>query len=93
VNRPIKAEIAEMMKRSGLILIALSYIKWAVIPFVHLFPVSMAWKGAIYAGLVIGSEMVFWIGISIVGIESFRRIFNGPVIALPVTGKGAAQND
>ena len=62
------------MQKFGLSLIVLSYAKWAVIPFVHLFPITVGWKTATYVGLVGGAEIVFWSGVSIVGVETYRRL-------------------
>ncbi len=75
------------MRMFGFFLIILSYAKWAIIPFVHLFSVSGAWKAAIYASLLAGAEIVFWCGSIIVGVESARRMRKVPSFILWLKGR------
>lgn len=75
------------MRMFGFLLIILSFIKWGIIPFVHLFRVSGAWKAAIYTGLIVGAEIVFWCGAIIVGVESARRMRKIPSFILWFKGR------
>ena len=71
----------------GFGLIILSYVKWGIIPFVHLFSVSGGWKAAIYTGLVVGAEIVFWGGVVILGVESARSMRKIPSLILWLMGR------
>lgn len=77
------------MKMLGILLIILSYVKWAIIPFVHLFQISGAWKAVIYTGLLIGAEVLFWGGSIIIGVESARQMRKIPSFILWLKGRFA----
>jgi hypothetical protein len=62
------------MQRLGLILIVLSFLPWVAIPFVVPFlPLSAAQKATSVPLLLILAEILFWLGVLLVGKEVAQR--------------------
>jgi hypothetical protein len=57
----------------GLILIVASCLLWAAVLVVPLLPFTLTDKATIIAILVIVSEVIFWLGILLVGKELAHR--------------------
>ncbi len=62
------------MQRLGLILMVLSFLPWVAIPFVVPFlPLSTAQKAASVPVLLVVAEIMFWLGVLLVGKEVAQR--------------------
>ncbi|MCV3216222.1 transporter suffix domain-containing protein [Plectonema radiosum NIES-515] len=62
------------MQRLGLILIVLSFLPWVAIPFVLPFlPLSVAQKAASIPVLLVIAEIMFWLGVLLVGKQAAQR--------------------
>ncbi|MGI8500802.1 MAG: transporter suffix domain-containing protein [Hassallia sp.] len=62
------------MQRLGLILMILSFLPWVAIPFVVPFlPLSVAQKAASVPLLLVLAEILFWLGLLLVGKEVAQR--------------------
>ncbi len=68
------------MQKLGLILIVLSFLPWVAIAFVVPFlPLSVAQKALVVPVLLVVAEILFWLGVLLVGKEvaqRFRRYFS-----------------
>jgi hypothetical protein len=60
-----------MAARVGALLIAGSFVFWAMIPFVPLVGLRGGRAGVAVASLMAAREIVFWIGVLLVGRESW----------------------
>ena len=66
-------------RTNGIALIVLSGLCWALIPVVHLFALSLSWKAAIDAALLIAAEIAFWVGSVLLGAsfkEKLKKLWN-----------------
>lgn len=62
------------MQRLGLILIVLSFLPWVAIAFVVPFlPLSAAQKAVSVPVLLVLAEILFWLGVLLVGKEVAQR--------------------
>jgi hypothetical protein len=62
------------MQKLGLILIVLSFLPWVAIPLVVPFlPLSVAQKAASVPVLLVVAEILFWLGVLLVGKEVTQR--------------------
>ncbi|MCM0607368.1 MAG: transporter suffix domain-containing protein [Xanthomonadaceae bacterium] len=64
------------MFRTGLILIALSFLPWLAIPFVPWLPLlnSPTQKASTVTGLIVLAEVLFWFGLLLTGKETWSAI-------------------
>ena len=67
------------MQKLGVILIVLSFLPWVAIPTVVPFlPLSAAQKAASVPALLVLAEILFWLGVLLVGkevAENYRQYF------------------
>ena len=62
------------MQRLGLIIIVLSFLPWVAIAFVVPFlPLSVAQKALAVPVLLVVTEILFWLGVLVVGKEVAQR--------------------
>jgi len=62
------------MQRLGLILIVLSFVPWLAIAFILPFlPLSVAQKAISIPVLLVLAEIIFWLGVLLVGKEVAQR--------------------
>jgi hypothetical protein len=62
------------MQKLGFILIVLSFLPWVAIPLVVPFlPLSSAQKAASVPVLLVVAEILFWLGVLLVGKEVAQR--------------------
>ena len=61
------------MQKLGLGLIIVSFVPWAAIFFVPLLGLTLAQKAALVPILAIIAEVLFWLGILIVGKEAAKK--------------------
>jgi len=62
------------MQRLGLILIVLSFLPWLAIAFILPFlPLSVAQKAISVPVLLVLAEILFWLGVLVVGKEVAQR--------------------
>ena len=64
---------AKVYTRIGAILIVLSCLLWIAIFFVPMFSFSLAEKALIVTSSIVISEVIFWLGILLVGKELAHR--------------------
>jgi hypothetical protein len=57
----------------GLTLIIISCVLWGAVLFVPMLALSLAHKGLVSTGLILISEVIFWLGILISGKELAHR--------------------
>jgi hypothetical protein len=61
-----------MMVRIGVLLIVLSAVCWVLIPFVPAFGLRGMAAAGVAGGLVVGAEVVFWLGLVLAGRDTWR---------------------
>jgi hypothetical protein len=61
------------MQKLGLSLIVISFVPWVAILFVPLLALTLAQKAALVPILAIIAEVLFWLGILIVGKEAATK--------------------
>ncbi len=67
------------MQKLGLSLIIVSFVPWVAIFFVPSLALTLAQKAALVPILVVIAEVIFWLGILIVGKEAatkYRKYLN-----------------
>jgi hypothetical protein len=68
------------MQKLGLVLIVVSFLPWlAIVLIVPLLPLSITQKALIVPVLVVVAEVLFWLGLLVVGKEAakaYRRYFS-----------------
>ena len=68
------------MQRLGLILVVVSFLPWAAIAFVlPWLPITTAQKALLVPVLLVLAEILFWLGVLIVGKEAaqrYKQLFN-----------------
>ncbi len=68
------------MQKLGLVLITLSFTPWVIIPFILPFlPLSLAQKALLIPILLMVGEVIFWLGLFIVGkdvVQRYKRFLN-----------------
>ncbi|MEA5621028.1 transporter suffix domain-containing protein [Cronbergia sp. UHCC 0137] len=68
------------MKKLGLVLIVISFLPWLVIAIIVPFlSISVTQKALLVPGLLVIAEIIFWLGILLVGKElaqKYRRYFS-----------------
>lgn len=68
------------MQKLGLVLIVVSFLPWlAIVLIVPLLPLSIAQKALLVPVLVVVAEVLFWLGLLVVGKEAaktYRRYFS-----------------
>jgi hypothetical protein len=60
-----------MLVRAGVLLIALSAVGWLLILAVPALGPGGARSAAVVAGLVVGAEVVFWLGLALAGRDTW----------------------
>ena len=61
---------------SGITMIVLSFVLYALIPAVPFFPVSAEAKGFGVTGLIVSGEITFWAGLAIAGRPAYEAMKN-----------------
>ena len=61
------------MQNLGLGLIIVSFVPWLVILFVPSLALNLAQKAALVPSLAIIAEVIFWLGVLIVGKEAAQK--------------------
>jgi hypothetical protein len=64
---------AKVYKKIGAILIIISCLLWIAVFFVPMLPFSFAEKALIVTSSIVISEVIFWLGILLVGKEFAHR--------------------
>jgi hypothetical protein len=64
---------AKVQTKIGAILIIVSCLLWVAILFVPILPFSLAEKALIVTSSIVMSEVIFWLGILLVGKELAHR--------------------
>jgi hypothetical protein len=63
-----------MRKASGYTLLALSFLAWGAILVLPIFKISVGVAAALTVGLIIASEVCFYLGIALLGKEVWGKI-------------------
>jgi hypothetical protein len=73
------SKLGAFIFKSGIILMISSFVPWLMIPFVPWFPFlnSAYEKTAVAGGLLLLSEIMFWVGVPMAGKESWAIIKAG----------------
>lgn len=61
------------MQNLGLFLIVISFVPWIAVLIVPLLPLSTTQKALMVPVLAVVAELLFWLGLLIVGKEAARR--------------------
>ena len=61
------------MQKLGLGLIIVSFVPWLVILFVPSLALNLAQKAALVTSLAIIAEVIFWLGVLMVGKEAAQK--------------------
>ena len=64
---------AKIHVKIGIVLIVASCLLWVVILFVPILPFTLAEKALIVTSSIVISEVIFWLGILLVGKEFAHR--------------------
>ncbi|RZT23952.1 MULTISPECIES: transporter suffix domain-containing protein [Fictibacillus] len=62
-----------MKKKTGIILIVLSFVLWICIPIIPFLSLSAAAKTGIVSALFIGGEVFFWLGALLAGKDIVKK--------------------
>lgn len=65
-----------IMLYSGITMIVLSFVLYALIPAVPFFPISTEAKGFGVTGLIVSGEVTFWAGLAIAGRPAYEAMKN-----------------
>ncbi|WP_241993438.1 transporter suffix domain-containing protein [Trichormus variabilis] len=66
--------LTENMQKLGLILIIVSFLPWLTIAVIVPFlPISVAQKALLVPALLVLAEVIFWLGVLLVGKEVAQR--------------------
>ena len=63
-----------MKKVFGYVLLALSVLAWGAIAALPLLNISIGTTAALTAGLLIGGEISFFVGVALLGKEAWEKI-------------------
>jgi membrane-associated PAP2 superfamily phosphatase len=63
-----------MRKASGYTLLALSFLAWGAILALPIFQISVGVTAALTVGLIITSEVAFYLGVALLGREVWEKI-------------------
>ena len=61
------------MQKLGLVLIIVSFVPWLAIFFLPSLALTLAQKAALVPSLAIIAEVIFWLGVLIVGKEAAQK--------------------
>ncbi|MCM3720034.1 transporter suffix domain-containing protein [Fictibacillus phosphorivorans] len=62
-----------MKKKIGIVMIILSFVLWVFIPIIPFLTLSAAIKTGIVSGLIIGGEVLFWLGALLAGKDIVKN--------------------
>lgn len=60
--------------RTGLFLIAISFLLWAPLPAVPLLPLSVEGRAGVGGGMLLGAEVTFWLGVVLSGPQALHKL-------------------
>ena len=67
----------ERWTRTGVFLIAISFVLWAPLPAVPLLPLSTPVRAGVGGGMLLGAEVAFWLGVVISGPQALQKLREG----------------
>ena len=62
-----------LLFRISLVLVFLSFVPWILIPTLPWWPMSKAFRVAAVPVLLVGAEVIFWLGVALGGAEVLRH--------------------
>jgi hypothetical protein len=63
-----------MKRKTGIVLIILSFVLWLLIPVIPFLKLSAGLKTAFVSGLFIGGEVFFWFGALLAGKDIVKNV-------------------
>ena len=59
--------------RTGVALMAISLLFWVALPVIPFLPLPVEARAALGGAMLLGAEIVFWLGVALAGPEALKR--------------------